>query len=288
LHWHKVTIAANASEADHIESLFWDKGALSVTLTDPADSPIYEPEPGTTPLWSALEICGLFEQDCDVTSIVAEFEVLGHFVNQVETLAERVWEREWLSQFQPMPFGQRLWIVPTEFEVPEAAEVAVRLDPGLAFGTGTHATTALILEWMDGHDFKARSVLDYGCGSGILAIAALLLGASHCQGVDLDPQAICATEDNAEVNGVGDRLQAVLPAQFEPKTYDVVLANILAEPIIAMAQQLIECLAPEGILVLSGIMSSQQEMVEAHFCDDLQFIDQFEREGWLCLVARRC
>ena len=288
MHWHKVTIAANASEAEHIEALFWDHGALSVTLTDPADAPIYEPEPGTTPLWSALEICGLFEQECDVTSIVAEFETLGHVVNQVETLAERVWEREWLSQFQPMSFGQRLWIVPTEFEVPETAEVAVRLDPGLAFGTGTHATTALILAWMDGHDFNKRSVLDYGCGSGILAIAALLLGAEDCLAVDLDPQAICATEDNALLNGVSDRLNAISPAQFESKAYDVVLANILAEPIIGMAQQLTECLAPEGILVLSGIMTSQQEMVEAHFRDDLQFIDQFEREGWLCLVARRC
>ncbi len=288
MHWHKVTIAADASEAELIESLFWDNGALSVTLTDPADVPIYEPEPGTTPLWSALEICGLFEQESDVTSIVAEFEAQGHVVNQVETLAERVWEREWLSQFQPMPFGQRLWIVPTEFEVPDAAEVAVRLDPGLAFGTGTHATTALILTWMDGYDFTKRSVLDYGCGSGILAIAALLLGAKACEAVDLDPQAICATDDNAQLNGVSDRLKALLPAQFDPKPYDVVLANILAEPIIAMAQKLTECLAPGGILVLSGIMTSQQEMVEAHFQDDLQFIDQYEREGWLCLVARRC
>jgi ribosomal protein L11 methyltransferase len=121
-----------------------------------------------------------------------------------------------------------------------------------------------------------------------LAIAALLLGAEDCLAVDLDPQAICATEDNALLNGVSDRLNAILPAQFESKAYDVVLANILAEPIIGMAQQLTECLAPEGILVLSGIMTSQQEMVEAHFRDDLQFIDQFEREGWLCLVVRRC
>ena len=288
MYWHKVTISAAESDADQIEEHLWESGALSVTLTDPLDAPIYEPGPGETPLWAAVDICGLYEQDQDITAIVARFESEGLNVSQVETMAERVWEREWLTQFEPMPFGPRLWIVPTEYEVPSAAEVALRLDPGLAFGTGTHATTALILEWLDRQTWQQQSVLDYGAGSGVLGIAALLLGASSCRAVDTDPQSITATNENAVLNKVDQHIVATLPEAFEPAQYDVVLANILAAPLVTLAQNLMDCLAKDGMLVLSGIMSSQQFMVEQAYEGRVRFVDQFERDGWVCLVAKLC
>ncbi len=218
MYWHKVTISAAESAVDQIEEHLWESGALSVTLTDPLDAPIYEPGPGETPLWAAVDICGLYEQDQDITAIVAGFEAEGLNVSQVETMAERVWEREWLTQFEPMPFGPRLWIVPTEYEVPSSAEVALRLDPGLAFGTGTHATTALILEWLDRQTWQQQSVLDYGAGSGVLGIAAVLLGADSCRAVDTDPQAITATLENAALNKVMSTLSPRCRKPLNPRS----------------------------------------------------------------------
>lgn len=286
--WHKVTVATAHQEAEQVEACFWETGALSVTLTDPLDAPIYEPGPGETPLWESLEICGLYEQDQDITAVVAALEAEGLLVSQVESMAERVWEREWLTDFAPMPFGKRLWIVPTEYEVPETAEVALRLDPGLAFGTGTHATTSLILHWLDGQSWLDKTVLDFGAGSGVLGIAALLLGAKSCRAVDTDPQAVTATDDNAALNGVADRLSALQPDAFVTQAYDVVLANILAGPLVTLAPQLIQCMADEGLIVLSGIMTAQQEQVEAAYEGEVMFVDQFEQDGWVCLVGRRC
>lgn len=286
--WHKVTVSTAQQQVDHVEAQFWETGALSVTLTDPMDQPIYEPGPGEIPLWESIEICGPYQQDQDITAIVANLEADGLVVSQVESMADRVWEREWLTDFVPMPFGDRLWIVPTEFDVPEQAKVALRLDPGLAFGTGTHETTSLILTWLDAQDCSGKTVLDFGAGSGVLGIAALLLGAVSCCAVDTDPQAVTATLENAMLNRVSDRISAMQPETFLPGTYDLVLANILAEPLVELAPQLTESLAAGGVIVLSGILSAQQEQVEAAYEGLVQFIDQSEQAGWVCLVGRKC
>ncbi|MFT4800091.1 MAG: ribosomal protein L11 methyltransferase [Candidatus Azotimanducaceae bacterium] len=288
--WKTLAVAASKEEVDALESLLWETGAVSVTLVDGEDKPIFEPGPGEIPLWARLTVTAMYGDDVDTESLAAALRDLGHQVLFTDELGDRVWEREWMSQFKPMKFGQRLWVCPTGFVVDEAGSVILNLDPGLAFGTGTHATTSLCLAWLDQHLHPGVAVLDYGCGSGILGIAAKLLGARQVVSVDNDPQALVATADNSGRNGIQAELATCLPDDFKPGSvhpgkYNVVLANILAQPLISLSHVLSEYVEPGGDLVLSGIMSSQSDRVIKAY--QLELVREEELDGWVCLHFKK-
>ncbi len=252
-----------------VEEIFARHGACSITLSDGGDDPVLEPGIGETPLWPKTFITALLPEDADTDSLRADLlHGLGLAQlpeHRVERLGDRAWEREWLRDFRPMRFGRRLWVCPGDQGVPAADAVVVRLDPGLAFGTGTHATTALCLEWLDALDLRTRTLLDVGCGSGVLAIAGLKLGCRAATATDIDPQALLATRENARRNDVGSRLQIVESLADVDATFDVVVANILAGPLIDMADSIARRLAETGTLGMSGVLSTQVDDVLAAF-----------------------
>ena len=207
--WLQVRLAITPEQAETYEDALLEVGAVSVTFMDAEDQPIFEPDLGTTPLWSHTHLLALFEADTEAAAVFAHLQLLTGTElpeHHTEVIADQDWERSWMDGFEPMRFGRRLWIVPSWHAAPEPDAVNLLLDPGLAFGTGTHPTTALCLEWLDGQDLHDCSVLDFGCGSGILAIAALLLGAPQAVGTDIDPQALEASRDNAGRNGIAGAL----------------------------------------------------------------------------------
>jgi len=262
--WLQLHLATTEAHADAFQSALEDMGACAVTLTDGADQPVFEPPPGARPLWQNTVVSALFDADSDPALILAALQQQGleAQAHHHETLDDQVWERAWMDDFAPMRFGERLWIVPSWSASPDPQAVNLKLDPGLAFGTGTHETTALCLEWLDQADLTGKAVLDFGCGSGVLAIAALLLGAGNATGSDIDPQALTASEDNARNNGVADALRLYLPENL-PADYrcDVLVANILAGPLVELAGQLASYCRPGGSLALSGILAEQAESV---------------------------
>lgn len=269
--WLQVT--ATGADPQALEDALEQAGALAVTLTDAADVPILEPELGTHPTWPATTVTGLFAADADETAVLATVQAtipatdLGGWV--ATRLEDRDWVRAWMDAFRPMRFGQRLWICPSGMDAAVSEDaVIVHLDPGLAFGTGTHPTTDLCLQWLDqaslASDIRGASVLDMGCGSGVLAVAAGCLGAGLIDAVDIDPQAVTATRDNAARNGVD--LQAMtVDAPRRQAAYDIVFANILAGPLIDMAGSLTAAVAPGGHLILAGLLDSQVDDVCAAY-----------------------
>lgn len=271
--------------------MFDECGALSVTLQDAADQPLFEPPPGATPLWSQVRVTALFEAGADVSRI--EAALTNRFGAdcverlQIESLDDRDWVRAWMDGYAPMRFGEKLWIVPTGFEAPDPEGVNLLLDPGLAFGTGTHPTTALCLEWLDAHPPVDQVVIDYGCGSGILGIAALKLGAREVWAVDNDPQALTATQDNAERNGVAGRVKTCLPQHFPGVQADLLLANILANPLIELAPRFAGFVRPGAGLVLSGILAEQAESVRVAYTAAFTMHPPVQREDWVRLVGVR-
>ena len=290
--WQQLILEAGDLDPEILSAFFEDQGALSVTLADAAEQPLFEPDPGTTPLWSATRLTALFEAGADLSLL--KQRLAAQYGKQVlervreETLDDRDWERVWLDQFQPMRFGQRLWICPDGQRPPAQDDaVLIDLDPGLAFGTGTHATTALCLEWLDEHRPERQQVLDYGCGSGILAIAALKLGAASVWGIDIDPQALLASHDNALRNGVEGGLQTGLPDALPEQSFDLVLANILANPLQEMAPRLAGYVRSGGDRVLSGILSEQADEVCAAYHAWFDFQDMVQRDGWVRLHGVR-
>ncbi|WP_295879140.1 50S ribosomal protein L11 methyltransferase [uncultured Thiohalocapsa sp.] len=305
--WLQLSLIVHRDQAASVEAALEDAGALSVTLDDAADEPadapldpaaggIWEPAPATQPLWRRLRITALFEDD-DAGAAAARqaAEQLAGLALAPPTLAsldDRPWERLWLDDFRPTRFGRRLWVCPRG-ERPAGAEAAdwpgvvVDLDPGLAFGTGHHPTTALCLAWLDGLDLAGKRVLDYGCGSGILAIAALKLGAASALAVDHDPQALDATVDNAIDNGVVDRLAVARPEQVPPTPADVVVANILAAPLLELAPQLAALAAPGARLGLSGILAHQAGRVADAYAHHFVMEPAETREEWALLSGRR-
>lgn len=291
MEWKTVAVAGVTDTLEIIEETFWATGAVSVTVVDAEDNPIYEPGPGEEPVWDSVVMTGLYEDDVDIKAVRSGFAAVGQSLLFVDTLGDRVWEREWLSRFEPMRFGERLWVCPSNHTVTAEDAVVLHLDPGLAFGTGTHATTGLCLEWLDGHLQSGESVLDYGSGSGILGIGALLLGASQVKAIDNDPQALAASRDNATRNRVSDRLQTSLPSQdrqplWAPGSFDTVVANILAQPLIDLAPMLMASVKTGGHLVLSGIMSGQRDWVLSAYAQFALVSDQ-ERDGWVCLALQK-
>lgn len=289
--WLQVHIDAARDKAELISDALSAAGALSVTLTDAQDQPILEPGLGETPLWNATIVVGLFEPDVDPDDLHKKLvtHVGPDAIHswQAEELADQLWERAWMDQFKPMRFGQRLWICPSHLEPPDPTAVNLRLDPGLAFGTGTHSTTALCLEWLDGASVEGKTVIDYGCGSGVLAIAALLLGAKQAICVDIDPQALTATLDNAERNGVADKIKTYLPGAMPSGNADLVLANILAGPLVELAPTLSQLVKPGGDLVLSGLLAEQGEEVAAAYADLFVIKPFTQREEWIRLDGQR-
>jgi ribosomal protein L11 methyltransferase len=289
--WLQVRLAITPEQAATYEDALLEVGAVSVTFMDAEDQPIFEPDLGTTPLWSHTHLLALFEADTDEAALVAHLELLTGGAlpeHQIERIEDQDWERSWMDNFQPMRFGRRLWIVPSWHEAPEPDAVNLLLDPGLAFGTGTHPTTALCLEWLDGQELDGCEVLDFGCGSGILAIAALLLGARQAVGTDIDPQALEASRDNATRNGIDPaRFPVYLPADLPAKPAEVVVANILAGPLVSLAPQITSLVAPGGRLALSGILAEQAEEVRAAYADAFDLAPTAEKDGWVRISGVR-
>lgn len=276
---------------DELEAALFELGALSVTLADRGDEPVLEPRPGEIRLWSDTLVRALFDDPGDGQSTIAELArrfgaplPAGALVRPV---APRDWERVWLEDWKPMRFGRRLWVCPTAAQAPDDPEaVVVRLDPGLAFGTGTHPTTALCLRLLDALPVAGSEVIDYGCGSGILGIAALKLGAARVTGVDLDPQALIASRDNALGNGVSSRLELQgIPPTLQPA--DLVFANILAQPLIELAPTLKAACRIGADLVLSGLLKSQAYAVKAAYTAAFDMVRIFGQDDWCCIHARR-
>ncbi len=267
--WHQISVISNKDTAPKIADFFSDLGAVSVTYMDAEDQPVYEPPPGETKIWRQTKVIALFELDAEPELV--KTLLFSQFTNNKlsdwddEILEDQTWERTWMEHYQPMKFGNSLWVCPTGQEKKQANTVCMVLDPGLAFGTGTHPTTALCLEWLANHDLTNKIVIDYGCGSGILAIAALLLGAKKAYAIDLDPQAITATQVNAEKNKVEDKIECFLPEQFSAFEADLVIANILALPLCELSKQISNLLKVNGQLILSGILVEQAELVTSSY-----------------------
>ena len=263
--WRQFVMKLGALDPEAVEEVFLRYGAGSVTMTDAGDDPVLEPGPGETPLWADTLITGMFPSDVDLQQLqdglLSELNLAELPANRTEDLEDRAWEREWLKDFGPMQFRRRVWIHPKGSGPFSDDRVVVHLDPGLAFGTGTHATTALCLEWLDGLCLEGRTMLDYGCGSGVLAIAALKLGCRSAVGMDIDPQAVIATRQNAEDNNVAGNLQILGSPDAIPGKFDVVIANILAGPLVQFAESITLTLRGRGMLALSGVLCEQADDV---------------------------
>ncbi|WP_426150295.1 50S ribosomal protein L11 methyltransferase [Pseudomonas sp. DC3000-4b1] len=289
--WLQVRLAIGPEQAETYEDALLDIGAVSVTFMDAEDQPIFEPDLNTTPLWAHTHLLALFEADTDPDAVFAHLRLLTSDTlpeHQAEVIEDQDWERSWMDNFQPMRFGQRLWIVPSWHAAPEADAVNLLLDPGLAFGTGTHPTTALCLEWLDGQALTNQRVLDFGCGSGILAIAALLLGAESAVGTDIDVQALEASRDNAGRNGIAEnRLALYLPEALPEEPADVLVANILAGPLVNLAPRLASLVRPGGLFALSGILAEQGDEVAAAYAGAFELDPIVERDGWVRISGRR-
>lgn len=289
--WLQVRLAITPEQAETYEDALLEVGAVSVTFMDAEDQPIFEPDLGTTPLWSHTHLLALFEADTDETALVAHLSLLtgGELPqHQIELIEDQDWERSWMDNFKPMRFGRRLWIVPSWHDAPEPDAVNLLLDPGLAFGTGTHPTTSLCLQWLDSQELAGQYVLDFGCGSGILAIAALLLGAERAAGTDIDPQALEASRDNASRNGIDPaKFSVYLPADLPKEPADVLVANILAGPLVTLAEQLTGLVKSGGRLALSGILAEQAEEVRAAYAGAFDLDPTAEQEGWIRITGRR-
>lgn len=314
--WLQLHIDTDPASVDRIENALTEAGAVSVTLQDNADQPVLEPGVGETPLWDATRLTALFSGSATPQDIIKQ---LGRSLGKpptnyrFESLEDQDWERSWLDNFTPLRFGNNLWVCPSWQQAPDPDAVVIALDPGLAFGTGTHQTTALCLEWLEQAELTNKVIIDYGCGSGILAIAALLLGAKSAICVDNDPQALIATRANATQNGIDEASLAVcLPEQLEQTLndiarseaiatsetsaksknsdihdgFDLVIANILAGPLITLAPQLSGLMAPNGELVLSGILDIQAEQVMQAYNSKVNFSPMAKRDEWVRLNGR--
>ncbi|MDD1612244.1 MAG: 50S ribosomal protein L11 methyltransferase [Methylococcaceae bacterium] len=285
--WQQITVITDEQTAPEVAEMFGDLGAVSVTYMDAEDEPVYEPAIGETKIWSNTQVIALYEMDADLEGVSARvrqaFDAkLLHDWRQ-EQIEDQAWERSWMEYYHPMKFGDRLWVCPTGQEQQEPGTVCMLLDPGLAFGTGTHPTTALCLEWLAAHDVAGKTVIDYGCGSGILAVAAVLLGAKVAHAVDIDPQALTATFSNAEKNSVQDKIKVYLPEQLPKMQSDIVLANILAKPLCELCELISDLVIPGGALVLSGILAEQTEQVADAYRSFIELSAPAQQEDWIRL-----
>ncbi|AZR82753.1 50S ribosomal protein L11 methyltransferase [Thiomicrospira sp. S5] len=288
--WIQINATVEEALAEPLSDAFMEVGACSVTFEDAKDQPIFEPELGTTPIWQHTRAVGLFDAETDTQAIVSSLENLLPDIAakqyKIEALEDKDWVRAWMDQFEPMRFGQRLWIVPSWHTPPEPDAVNLMLDPGMAFGTGTHPTTSLCLTWLDQHAPTDLNVIDYGCGSGVLALAAQKLGAADVRGTDIDPQAIIASEQNAERNQADIDFKLVKDFQAAPA--DLLVANILAGPLKELAPEFIRLLKPGGTLVLSGLLTNQApELIAFYDQQGFALLEQQDLDDWSLLCFQK-
>jgi len=286
----ELTLDLRGLPAQEAETAAFDLGALSVTLTDTGDDPVLEPAPGEVRLWPATRLQALFSADTDPVRAIATLSSrlgTGAAAISQRLIPDKLWEREWLKDFHAMRFGEHLWVCPHHEPVQEPGAVVVQLDPGLAFGTGTHATTAMCLTWLDAHAPRGARVIDFGCGSGILAIAALKLGAARVWCHDIDPQALLATQQNAQANAVASSTVICERAGELPRGVDVLLANILSAPLCELAGTFAALVRPGAAVVLSGLMQHQAAEVTAAYDAWFDTSPIASREGWVALLAVR-
>jgi len=289
--FYEIEFPLATLNSDAVEAALLDVGASSITFLDRGDEPVLEPKPGEIRLWSDTLVRALFQETSDAAVNLNRLaSALGPHVTQtarVRAVKEQVWERAWLTGWKSLRFGRRLWVCPRNAEAPEDPEaVIVRLDPGLAFGTGTHPTTALCLQILDSMTLAGKTLIDYGCGSGILGLAALKLGAAHVTAVDLDPQALLATRDNANRNAVASRITVQGVEASLPPAY-CVIANILAGPLIELAPKLTLACESGGHLLLSGLLKTQAYSLKAAYAPGFDIVQVIERDEWCCIYARR-
>jgi ribosomal protein L11 methyltransferase len=290
--WLQLNIKVTPQQTEQIEDSVLDAGAVSVTLQDAADQPILEPGVGETPLWDNCILTALFSASIDTTTTEQQIQACLPFALQAswQLVEDKDWSQEWKKHFKPIACSDgRLWICPSWIEAPEPDAVNLQLDPGLAFGTGSHPTTMLCLNWLEKQSLKGKTVIDFGCGSGILGIAALLLGADKVWAIDNDPQALLASRDNAQRNGIEDkRLVTLLPQQIPTDAKaDIMLANILAKPLIDLADQISDLTLNQGLLCLSGILSHQIDQVSAAYTDQFIFTPSTIEDNWAQLSAKK-
>ena len=287
--YFEIKVSCQKSDCESLQQTFESLGACSVTYRDAEDVAILEPAPGELPLWQKLDVTGMFTAEFDKKKLLARIQ---HDYPDSPVLCKdlenQVWERVWLKHFKPMKFGNSTWIIPSEYETPDKTGVNIYLDPGLAFGTGTHATTALCLKWIDENNLVSKTVMDFGCGSGILAIAALKHKAKKVYCTDIDQQAIESTKNNAEVNSVLDGIEFLEPKNFKQvEQQDVILANILAAPLMSLVETFDQFLKPQGEIIMSGILAEQEtELLEAfqsHFVD----FKVERQDDWISVHARK-
>ena len=289
--WIQLSLQIAERQAEQASDLFSEAGAVSVSYENAGDYPLFQVGTDEVGLWQTVKVVGLFAAEIDVEQVElilsSQLEEIESLNWQYEQLDDQVWEVAWKDHFQPMRFGERLWVCPTGAQLPSDNAVCIRMDPGLAFGTGTHPTTALCLEWLDSQRLEGMIVVDYGCGSGVLGIAAAMLGAEQVWAVDIDPDAVDASMDNAEKNLVTDKVSVCLSEDFQMQKADVVLANILANPLIELKSHLRDMLVTQGKLVLSGILENQADKIVQQYESDFRFGETTEVDGWVRLVGRK-
>ena len=290
--WQQLKIQLHSENASYFEQILFDSDAISISYLDAEDQPVFQEEPGSTPLWDNTFLLCLFNTKTDLGSLLNKLrcntKVLNNKSLNIELIEDQDWERSWMKDFEPIQFGEKLWICPSWLSPPEPNAVNIKLDPGLAFGTGNHATTSLCLRWLDQADVRGSEVIDYGCGSGVLSIASALLGAVKVHSVDNDPQAISATIDNSRRNKVpGDVLTTYLPEAVPPVHADILIANILERPLIDLSEKFAELVKKGGYITLSGLLEEQIPSLLS--CYDRWFdmeAPQVE-QGWVLLCGTR-
>lgn len=292
--WLQIHITVDQAQVDFTETLLESLGAVSVTLDDAENQDLLEPLPGETPLWNKVIVTGIYAQEDDEEINVTALETfiktqMPEAPLRSEFMEDQEWERTWMDAYEPIQIAEKYWIVPQWMEAPEPDAVNIKLDPGLAFGTGNHASTFLCLQWLGKTDVKDKIVIDYGCGSGILGVAALLLGAKKVYATDIDPQAVHATQQNAELNGVLDNLYVGLPEEFNEtfknQKADVFVANILASPLMALAPEFSTLIKSEGEFALAGVIKEQVDDVSAVYSEFFDILDVEEREEYWCRIS---
>ena len=292
MNWQQLKIQIIPEHVDFIEPQLLAAGAVSITYLDAEDQPVFQEELDSTPLWDSLVLCALFEETTELGELLSWLGSNASIVNraslEVEKIEDQAWERSWMDNFSAMQFGEKLWICPSWQEPPDPTATNIMLDPGLAFGSGSHATTALCLQWLATQDLQGKDIVDYGCGSGILAIAAALLDAQSVQGVDNDPQAVLATNDNCERNGLlQGRVGTFLPEEYDsistPESVDILLANILAAPLLSLASKFASLVKPHGSIVLSGLLAEQADAITKVYSEWFEMSAAVQREDWIRL-----
>lgn len=290
--WWQFSLNCQASELEQVEELMLRLGALSISLSDAGDEPIYEPLPGDNPVWQESIVAATFDGASDHESLYRQLtgELPDHLVSGVrlKTLQEQDWDQAYKQHFKPLQCAPELWIVPSWSEPPDPDATNIQLDPGLAFGTGSHPTTALCLAWLGANNINYRHVIDYGCGSGILAITAIKLGAQLAVAVDIDAQALTACKSNMQVNGISSKqIQVVSPGELEASATDLLIANILAGPLVELAPRFAELVRPGGQILLSGILDTQVEEIQSAYRPCFKLDPASYRDEWVCISGNR-